>query len=147
MLTIVLCWTASVSAVETGKPAPAFQASDYSGNTVDFPAAIDGKPSVMVFWATWCPYCNAFMPYLGQIQKDYGEDKINVILINAKERGIGDPAAYVADLDFAVINVAEGDSIADEYLVKFIPGLNAIKGSNQKRCDGGRFLLIKSTIS
>ena len=128
MLIIVLGWTALASAVDTGEPAPPFQGSDFAGNAIDFPAVIDGKPSVMVFWATWCPYCNAFMPYLGQIQKDYGEDKINVIVINAKERGIGDPAAYVADLDFKVIDVAEGDGIAEDYLVNFIPGLMIIDG-------------------
>ena len=120
--------TALVYAVDQGSAAPAWTGTDFSGNEVSFPAVIAGKPSVMIFWATWCPYCNAFMPYLGQIQKDYGEDKINVIAINAKERGVGDPAAYVADLDFAVIGVAEGDGIAEIYSVNFIPGLMIIDG-------------------
>ena len=109
--------------IDQGDVLPSWTAMDFSGNEVSFPDVIDGKPTVVVFWATWCPYCNAFMPNLGRIQKDYGEDKINVIVINAKERGQGDPAAYVANLDFDVIGVAEGDSIADEYGVRFIPGL------------------------
>ncbi len=112
LLVLVLSWTLGASAVDTGKPAPAWHGTNFSGETVDFPAVIAGKPSVLIFWATWCPYCNAFMPYLRQIQEDYGSDKINIIAINAKERGIGDPAAYVADLDFSVIDVAEGDDIA-----------------------------------
>jgi thiol-disulfide isomerase/thioredoxin len=128
MLVLVLGWMAAASAVEIGEPAPAWNGTDFAGEAVNFPAVIDGKPTVMVFWATWCPYCNAFMPYLGEIQKEYGEDKINVIMINAKERGIGDPAAYVAALDFAVIDVAEGDGIAEDYLVRFIPGLMIIDG-------------------
>ena len=163
MLIMVLNWTLVASAVETGKPAPAWHGTDFSGETVDFPAVVAGKPSVMIFWATWCPYCNAFIPYLGQIQKDYGEDQIkpsvmifwatwcpycnafipylgqiqkdygedqiNIIAINAKERGIGDPAAYVADLDFTVIDVAEGDVIAEKYSVRFIPGLMIVDGN------------------
>ena len=58
-----------------------------------------------------------------QIQKDYGEDKINVVMINHKERGAGDPAAYIKSLDFPMIAVLEGDSIGDAYTVDFIPGL------------------------
>lgn len=128
LLVMTLSWTLVASAVDTGKPAPAWHGTDFSGETVDFPAVIAGKPTVLIFWATWCPYCNALMPYLGQIQKDYGADKINIIAINAKERGIGDPAAYVADLDFSVIDVAEGDDIAEKYSVRFIPGLMIVDG-------------------
>ena len=120
--------TAVVQAVDQGQAAPGWTGMDFSGNEVSFPSVIDGKPTIMVFWATWCPYCNAFMPYLGQIQKDYGEEKINVVVINAKERGIGDPAAYVEKLDFAVIDVADGDDIAEAYSVNFIPGLMIVDG-------------------
>ncbi|MCH8302720.1 MAG: TlpA family protein disulfide reductase [Proteobacteria bacterium] len=128
LLAILMIGAIVVEAVEQGQAAPTWTGMDFSGNEVSFPSVIDGKPTVMIFWATWCPYCNAFMPYLGQIQKDYGEDKINVIAINAKERGIGDPAAYVAKLDFTVIDVAEGDVIAEKYSVNFIPGLMIVDG-------------------
>ena len=112
-----------VMAVEAGDVAPPFTGLDEFGNEVSFPALIDGKPTIVVFWATWCPYCKAFMPYLEQIQKDYGEEKINVLMINHKERGAGDPAAYIKSLDFSVIAVLDGDSIGDTYSVDFIPGL------------------------
>jgi len=110
-------------AVEVGEVAPAFVGVDEVGHDVSFPQLIDGKPTIMVFWATWCPYCKAFMPFLEQIQKDYGTEKINVVLINHKERGAGDPAAYTKTLNFEQISVMEGDSIGDAYSVDFIPGL------------------------
>jgi len=129
ILLAILTFSATIAhAVEQGDVAPAWTGKDFSGNEVSFPSVIDGKPTVLIFWATWCPYCNAFMPYLGQIQKDYGAGKINVIAINAKERGIGDPAAYVEKLDFKVIDVAEGDDIAEKYSVRFIPGLMIVDG-------------------
>ncbi len=109
-------------AVEVGEMAPAFSGLDEAGNTVEFPAVIDGKPTILFFWATWCPYCKAFMPYLEQIKKDYGDD-INVVMINHKERGAGDPAAYIKSLDFDVAAVLDGDSIGDAYSVDYIPGL------------------------
>ena len=122
----ILLAVGSISAIESGDIAPAWTGSDYSGNLVEFPAGTNGKPTVMVYWATWCPYCKAFMPYLSQIQKDYGADKINVLLINHKERGIGDPTAYVEALDCKAIAIRDGDSIGDTYLVNFIPGLMII---------------------
>ena len=123
MLAILMFGTTLANAVNQGEPAPTWTAIDFSGDEVAFPSVIAGKPTVMVFWATWCPYCRAFMPYLGQIQKDYGQDRINIIAINAKERGAGDPAAYVHALGFPVIGIADGDGIAEDYSVRFIPGL------------------------
>ena len=111
-----------VMAVETGEIAPAFAGLDEFGNEVSFPEVIDGKPTILFFWATWCPYCKAFMPYLEQIQKDYGDD-INVVMINHKERGEGDAVAYIKALDFEVTAVMDGDAIGDAYTVDFIPGL------------------------
>jgi thiol-disulfide isomerase/thioredoxin len=119
----VLSLTGPALSVETGDVAPAFTGVNEVGNEVSFPALINGKPTIMMFWATWCPYCKAFMPYLEQIQKDYGKEKINVILINHMERGAGDPAAYVKLLDFPVTAVLAGDTVGDAYGVKFIPGL------------------------
>ena len=111
-----------VMAVEVGEVAPAFTGLDELGHEVHFPAAIDGKPTILLFWATWCPYCKAFMPFLEQIKKDYG-DAINIVMINHKERGVGDPVAYIKSLDFKVTAVLRGDSIGDAYSVDFIPGL------------------------
>ena len=128
LLAILMFGAALVQAVEQGDAAPSWTAMDFSGNAVSFPSVIEGKPTVMIFWATWCPYCKAFMPYLGQIQKDYGEDKINVMAINAKEKGAGDPAAYVEMLGFPVIGIADGDGIAEDYSVKYIPGLMIVNG-------------------
>lgn len=128
LLAVLMFGSTLVQAVDQGQAAPTWTGTDFSGNEVAFPSVIAGKPTIMVFWATWCPYCQALMPYLGQIQKDYGEDKINIIAINAKERGAGDPAAYVDGLGFNVIGVADGDGIAEDYSVRFIPGLMIING-------------------
>ena len=126
LVLVILFAVGSISAIESGDTAPVWSGSDYSGNQVEFPSSTNGKPTVMVYWATWCAYCKAFMPYLSQIQKDYGADEINVLLINHKERGVGDPAAYVEALDFEVIAIRDGDSIGDTYSVDFIPGLMVI---------------------
>lgn len=115
-------------AVEQGDVAPPFKALDFAGKPVDFPAVAGGKPAVVVFWATWCGYCKAFMPYLKDIQRDYAAFGVNVVAINAKEDGTGDPRAYVRGLGFAPITVANGDAIAASYGIQYIPGLLIVDG-------------------
>ena len=52
--------------------------------------------------------------------------RINVLTINAKEDGSGDPAQYIAGLSMQTIAVSNGDTIAAAYGVEFIPGLMVI---------------------
>lgn len=108
--------------VAQGSVAPPFDGTTFDGRAVSFPELLDGKPAVVVFWATWCGYCKAFMPYLEDIEAAYG-DSINILTINAKEDGSGNPAAYIDDLDFPMIAVSDGDAIAASYDVEYIPGL------------------------
>jgi thiol-disulfide isomerase/thioredoxin len=106
-----------------GDPAPHFLATTFDGSAVRFPELLDGKPTLVVFWATWCSYCRAFMPELSAIHDDYGAERINILTINAHEDGAEDPAAYIADLGFPTIAVRDGDAIAAAYEVEYIPGL------------------------
>ena len=98
------------------------------GSTVRFPRVLDGNPAVLVFWATWCPYCKAFMPYNESILEDYAEHGVQILTFNAKERGRGDPLAYVEGLGFTTISIANADPIADLYGVQYIPGLMVVDG-------------------
>src|SRR5690606_42112495 len=102
-----------------GDRAPAFTASTFDGSTVQFPELMTGKPTVMVFWATWCNYCKAFMPRLEGIKAEFG-DAINVVTINAKEDGAANPATYIASMRFPIIAVRNGDAIAAAYDVEYI---------------------------
>jgi thiol-disulfide isomerase/thioredoxin len=87
-----------------------------------------GKPAVVVFWATWCGYCRAFMPYLKGIQSDYAAHGVKIVAINANEDGVDDPRGYVRGLGFVPIAVADGDAIATAYGIQYIPGLLIVDG-------------------
>lgn len=115
-------------AVEQGDRAPAWQRTTFSGEPVAFPGVLEGDPAVLVFWATWCPYCKAFMPELETIRADYADAGVKIIAINAKEDGEGDPDTYVRELGFPMVAVRDGDAIADAYGVDYIPGLMVIDG-------------------
>ena len=102
---------------------------DFDGRPVMFPGVLESRPAVVVFWATWCGYCRAFMPYLEGIQADYADAGVKIITINAKEDGGEDPKAYVDALGFPMVAVQDGDAIADAYEVEFIPGLMIVDGA------------------
>lgn len=118
---IFIC--SSAAAVEAGDEAPRFRAWDFAGEMVEFPAPESTQTTVVIFWATWCAYCKAFMPYLEQIESDYRDRDVSVLTINAKEDGNGNPMEYIAGLDFPMTAVRSGNAIARSWSVEFIPGV------------------------
>jgi thiol-disulfide isomerase/thioredoxin len=136
---VALCILSPTFAADSEEPSLAWTGTDFSGTDIVFPQVLQGKPTVLVFWATWCPYCQALMPYLGEIQSEYGENKINILTINVFEDGEMDPAAYVEELGFPMITVANGEPIAEMYSVFGTPGLMILDG------DGNRVWKREST--
>lgn len=61
--------------------APDFTVYDFDGNAFRMSDFI-GKPTIINFWATWCPYCVDEMPYFEDSFKKYGED-INFVMIDS----------------------------------------------------------------
>ncbi len=118
----------SAHAVDQGDRAPAWMRTDFDNRPVMFPGVLAGRPAVVVFWATWCPYCKALMPYLEGIQADYADAGVKIIAINAKEDGREDPKAYIENLGFPLIAIQDGDAIANAYDVEYLPGLMIIGG-------------------
>ncbi|XOV84607.1 MAG: TlpA family protein disulfide reductase [bacterium] len=119
-------------AVGPGDIAPPFIGTNLvDGQTVKFPELLSGKPAVVVFWATWCPYCKAFMPYAKDIQAQYADAGVQIVTLNSKERGRGDPKAYVDTLNFPMYAIAEADAIGEAYGINFIPGLLVVDGAGK----------------
>lgn len=114
-------------AVDPLDEAPAWHAVNMQGETVSFPELARGRPAVFIFWATWCPYCKAFMPYLKRIHEDYGSERIVIVAINARDKD-GDKDAYVNALGFPVVAIRNGDDLAADHGVRFIPGLMVVDG-------------------
>ena len=130
VISVLMALVASAAfAVDQGDVAPAWSGTDLiSGDTVEFPAVLEGKPAVILFWATWCPYCKAFMPRAAEIQAEYADSGVQIISLNHKERGYGDAAAYAKSLGFPLIAIADADAIGDAWRIDFIPGLLVVDG-------------------
>jgi len=122
----ILC-SMSANAARPGDVAPHWQATNFQGDVVSFPELVDGKPAVMIFWASWCSYCKAFMPYLKEIQREY-QDDIEIIAVNFREAegGESDPDAYVRQTGINMMAIRDGEEIAAAYRVRFVPGLMVV---------------------
>lgn len=112
--------------VDAGMQAPEWEMTDAEGREVTFPADAEGRTSILFFWASWCPYCHAVMPYLQGIVEDYADDGVEVYAINFKDDG--DPVEYMAEHGFDFVVLPLGDLVADDYGVISSPGLLVVDG-------------------
>jgi thiol-disulfide isomerase/thioredoxin len=118
VLALLSCGPACAEARADWQP-PAFQLSDAHGEPLQYPEGLKG-PTVVLFWATWCPYCKALMPHLQSIIDEYGSE-IEVLALNFREDG--DPAEYLADRGYDFRLFPESDEVAESWGVKGTPGL------------------------
>jgi len=102
--------------------APAWDGKGADGQTIHFDPAHRQRPALLLFWATWCPYCKALMPYLQKVYDAAGKDKLDVYAIDFKDED-GDPVAELKERGNTFTLVRNGDAIAAQYGVKGTPGL------------------------
>ncbi len=98
---------------------PQFQQTLGDGRIFEYPASLSG-PTVILFWATWCPYCKALMPHLQSILDEY-DGEVSVLTINFREDG--DPAAVLSKYGYQFVLLPEADEVAASWGVKATPGL------------------------
>ncbi len=64
-----------------GENAPDFILKDMSGKDVTL-SSFKGKPVVLNFWATWCPYCRQERPYLKSLYEEYKDKDLVIIAVS-----------------------------------------------------------------
>ena len=111
----------SCAGLATAATAPAWEGHGADGRTIAFDPQHRTRPAILFFWATWCPYCEALMPYVQKVYDAAGADKLDVYAIDIKEDG--DPVAALRDRKITFTLVRDGDPIAPLYGVKGTPGL------------------------
>jgi len=108
-----------------GKEFPSFSLKDLNGNLVssdDF----SGNYLVIHIATTWCPFCNAEAPHLDQLNQDYGDKNVKVLIIDVKE-----PKELVQsklqdrfDLSFPVLLDSDGEVAASFAPENVLPDLD-----------------------
>jgi len=119
VLLLGLCSAGAVLAAA----APAWQGKGADGRSIAFEPQRLQRPAILFFWATWCPYCEALMPFIEKVYAAAGKDKLDVYAIDIKEEADADPVATLRERKVHFTLVRDGDAIAVLYGVKGTPGL------------------------
>jgi cytochrome c biogenesis protein CcmG, thiol:disulfide interchange protein DsbE len=138
MLRLILSSLVLISSLAIAdERAIAWDGKGADGKPIHFDPAHLQRPALLLFWATWCPYCEALMPYLQKVSDAAGRDHLDVYAIDIKEDG--DPVAVLKERKFTFTLVRDGDPIADLYHVKGTPGLFLVdaKGDIVYKRSGG----------
>lgn len=111
-----------------GSPGPppgtevSFSLPDLSGREVSLDAFREGRPVLVVFWATWCPACNAAIPDLEALwEKGDAGGKFRVLAVDYMEsREKVSAFARAKGIRYPVVLDADG-RVAKSYGVVGIP--------------------------
>lgn len=111
-------------AAQAAAPATGEAAPDYLGRNLDRDVIrlnqYAGKPVVISFWATWCPYCLKELPILSSIRKA-SKGEVQVIAINTENRDTFRRVTKVLkDLDLALLYDPDHRA-QDDYAVTGLP--------------------------
>ena len=112
-----------VGAVHAQDHASTWQGVGVDGKPIRFDPDKRQRPAILLFWATWCPYCKALMPYIQKVLDAAGREHLDVYAIDIKEDDDADPVAELRARKLSFTLVRNGDAIADQYAVKGTPGL------------------------
>lgn len=102
------------------------------GTSVELSQVSKDKPQIILFWATWCPFCKALMPHLQSIRLEYGND-IGILAISIMEDG--DPASYITEAGFDFTLLMDGDPVAEKYDITGTPGVIIVDTKRKIRFD------------
>ena len=111
-------------AADEARIAPDWSLQSHSGASVTLSEVAAEQPVIVLFWATWCPYCKALMPHIQSIRLEYG-DEIRVLAIHFRDDK-GDPVAYIESAGYDFTLLPDGDEVAKLNEVWGTPGLMII---------------------
>ena len=120
-------------AADEARVAPDWTLQSASGETVTLSEVAAAQPVILLFWATWCPYCKALMPHIQSIRLEYG-DQIRVLAVHFRDDK-GDPVAFIESAGYDFTLLPDGDEVAELNGIWGTPGLMIIDHDRAIRYD------------
>lgn len=119
-LFVLLLWYIPNVSAEGPPTAPAWQLSTQSGEPISL-SDYQGKPVILHFWATWCPYCKKLQPKLVELEKKYQQSGIKIVSISFNEDDDALPQDEIKNRGYDFITAVNGESVASQYGVRGTP--------------------------
>ena len=86
-----------------------FGANDLDGNFRNI-KEWDGKVVLLNFWATWCPPCKKEIPHFIELQRDYGDQGLQIVGIAIDEEDKVREFAEEVGMNYPSL-IAQGDGV------------------------------------
>ncbi|WNM56462.1 TlpA family protein disulfide reductase [Candidatus Nitrospira allomarina] len=80
MVNLSLFFGAFPAPAASSVPAPKFQLQTLSGEPYS-KASLQGRPTLLVFWAPWCRYCQMELPILAKFYQGNKPDQLQVLTV------------------------------------------------------------------
>ncbi len=117
-------------ALNTGDVFPDFSLQRSDGSAWQL-SAHAGHPKIVMFWATWCPYCKKLFPGIVALEGQYAAQGLEIVAVNFRDDGDTDAYAERHGLNFDV--VLDGDALAAQIGVRGTPTVFVLDGDNRVR--------------
>jgi len=100
--------------------APAWQLKTQAGKTISL-SDYQGKPVILHFWATWCPYCKKLQPKLVALEQKYQESGVKIVSISFNEDEGALPQDEIKARGYDFITAVNGEPVVKLYGVRGTP--------------------------
>ena len=110
--------------------APAFTLKDATGEEVSL-ADYDGKPIILHFWASWCPYCKSVQPGLEALAAEYAAQDMVLLGINFREDKGVNPQQVLENRGLHFKTLVHGEEVSRAYGVRGTPTTFFINASGE----------------
>ena len=136
--------------MENGSKIPSFQLRDFNGKYTNSKKIFNnGKPTLLIFAAEWCPHCRSELP---DIQRFYEENKDNInvaVVFTRRKTNLSSTKKYVEESKFTFpVYFDADDSLMTGFKVKTVPYNIKIENSKIQEILGGtmQYDAIKSAF-
>ena len=82
---VVAACSVAAHAQSVGEKAKLNHVVLFDGSRFD-PATVAGKPTLVYFWASWCPRCRNEMKSLEKYHQSYKDRGLNIVAINFRDK-------------------------------------------------------------
>ena len=133
LLTVFGLFISGNVAADEARIAPDWTLQSESGETLTLSEVAAEQPVIVLFWATWCPYCKALMPHIQSVRLEYG-DEIRILAVHFRDDK-GDPVAYIESAGYDFTLLPNGEEVAKLNEVWGTPGLMIVDRDMNIRYD------------